>query len=85
MLFKLSNLNSNLALTRGYLNSALNNSALYTYYPGYQRFFVLSLGEMFRGRLLIDISSAKGRGHEQRSHEINGRRKARMKGLWYPA
>ena len=27
MLFKLSNLNSNLALTLGYLNSALNNSA----------------------------------------------------------
>ena len=31
MLFKLSNLNSNLALTLGYLNPALNNSALY--YP----------------------------------------------------
>ena len=28
MLFTLSNLNSNLALTLGYLNSALNNSAL---------------------------------------------------------
>ena len=28
MFFKLSNLNSNLALTLGYLNSALNNSAL---------------------------------------------------------
>ena len=27
MLFKLSNLNSNLALTLGYLNLALNNSA----------------------------------------------------------
>ena len=27
MLFKLSNLNSNLALTLGYLNPALNNSA----------------------------------------------------------
>ena len=27
MLFKLSNLNSNLALTLGYLNKALNNSA----------------------------------------------------------
>ena len=26
MLFKLSNLNSNLALTLGYLNTALNNS-----------------------------------------------------------
>ena len=37
MLFKLSNLNSNLGLTLGYLNLALNNSALYllcegTYY-----------------------------------------------------
>ena len=28
MLFKLLNLNSNLALTLGYLNLALNNSAL---------------------------------------------------------
>ena len=28
MLFELSNLNSNLALTLGYLNPALNNSAL---------------------------------------------------------
>ena len=28
MLFKLSNLNSNLGLTLGYLNPALNNSAL---------------------------------------------------------
>ena len=28
MLFKLSNLNSNLALTLSYLNPALNNSAL---------------------------------------------------------
>ena len=28
MLFNLSNLNSNLALTMGYLNPALNNSAL---------------------------------------------------------
>ena len=28
MLFKLSNLNSNLALTLGYLNPALNNSVL---------------------------------------------------------
>ena len=27
MLFKLSNLNSNFALTQGYLNPALNNSA----------------------------------------------------------
>ena len=32
MLFKLSNLNSNLALTLGYLNPALNNSALYNIY-----------------------------------------------------
>ena len=28
MLFKLSNVNSNLALTQGYLNPTLNNSAL---------------------------------------------------------
>ena len=32
MLFKLSYLNSNLALTLGYLNPALNNSALVFYY-----------------------------------------------------
>ena len=31
MLFKLSNLNSNLALTVGYLNPALNNTALQLY------------------------------------------------------
>ena len=30
MLFKLSNLNSNLALTLGYLNPALNNSAQFS-------------------------------------------------------
>ena len=34
MLFKLSNLNSNLALTLGYLNRALNNSALDVNYFG---------------------------------------------------
>ena len=33
MLFKLSNLNSNLALTQGYLNPALNNLALLTFSP----------------------------------------------------
>ena len=32
MLFKLPNLNSNLALTLAYLNSALNNSALDSIY-----------------------------------------------------
>ena len=32
MLFKLSNLNSNLALTLGYLNPALNNSAMVLVY-----------------------------------------------------
>ena len=49
MLFKLSNLNSNLALTRGYLNPALNNSALsVTAVPreiedsGYAKFLVLN-------------------------------------------
>ena len=37
MLFKLSNLNSNLALTLGYLNLALNNSAqiFYEFAPNY--------------------------------------------------
>ena len=38
MLFKLSNLNSNLALTLGYLNPALNNSALMNkHFHGLQR------------------------------------------------
>ena len=40
MLFKLSNLNSNLALTLGYLNPALNNSALkfsFVFNAGYAR------------------------------------------------
>ena len=32
MLFKLSNMNSNLALTLGYLNPVLNNSALRSFY-----------------------------------------------------
>ena len=32
MLFKLSNLNSNLTLTLGYLNPALNNSTLMLYF-----------------------------------------------------
>ena len=35
MLFKLSNLNSNLALTLGYLNPALNNSALVCWCAGF--------------------------------------------------
>ena len=32
MLFKLSNMNSNLAVTLGYLNPVLNNSALRSFY-----------------------------------------------------
>ena len=43
MLFKLSNLNSNLALTLGYLNPALNNSAL----GAYQIFTIFSKCSMF--------------------------------------
>ena len=35
MLFKLSNLNSNLALTLGYLTPALNNSALVNIIGGF--------------------------------------------------
>ena len=42
MLFKLSNLNSNLALTLGYLNPALNNSALV-----YSRYVVTSVTDDF--------------------------------------
>ena len=37
MLFKLSNLNSNLALTLGYLNPALNNSAPIIWYGVYEK------------------------------------------------
>ena len=37
MLLKLSNLNSNLALTLGYLNPALNNSALEDQKLGYRK------------------------------------------------
>jgi len=48
MLFKLSNLNSNLALTLGYLNPALNNSAqAYTYRanPSHTIFLTLRLSK----------------------------------------
>ena len=37
MFFKLSNLNSNLALTLGYLNPALNNSAPIIWYGVYEK------------------------------------------------
>ena len=40
MLFKLSNLNSNLALTLGYLNPALNNSAQVFIDPAFFGIFV---------------------------------------------
>ena len=46
MLFKLSNLNSNLALTVGYLNPALNNSALeisYTYNTEMSKVYLTTL------------------------------------------
>ena len=46
MLFKLSNLNSNLALTLGYLNPALNNSALAFILqplPVVRKFFLLGI------------------------------------------
>ena len=39
MLFKLSNLNSNLALTLGYLNPSLNNSAQESSIGCFRRFF----------------------------------------------
>ena len=39
MLFKLSNLNSNLSLTLGYLNPALNNSAQESSIVCFLRFF----------------------------------------------
>ena len=41
MIFKLSYLNSNLALTLGYLNPALNNSAL-MFWIGFVKFKVTS-------------------------------------------
>ena len=53
MLFKLSNLNSNLALTLGYLNPALNNSAL-----GF--FWVLICGPIWSSLSLEIQSTAPG-------------------------
>ena len=43
MLFKLSNLNPNLALTLGYLNPALKNSTLKFFFSG-GPFIVLAIG-----------------------------------------
>ena len=51
MLFKLSYLNSNLALTLGYLNPALNNSALETNY----RIFTIILRVLFNGKQVFKI------------------------------
>ena len=44
MLFKLSNLNSNLALTLGYLNPALNNSALMSIHGYINKHQAVSIG-----------------------------------------
>ena len=44
MLFKLSNLNSNLALTLGYLNPALNNSAQEIIFLFFKKISLLILG-----------------------------------------
>ena len=44
MLFKLSNLNSNLALTLGYLNPVLNNSAQEINFPFFKKISLLILG-----------------------------------------
>ena len=56
MLFKLSNLNSNLALTLGYLNPALNNSAQgYFFGPGFpESCFRLSMF-ISKFNVLIDL------------------------------
>ena len=51
MLFKLSYLNSNLALTLGYLNPALNNSALETNY----RIFTIILRALYNGKQVFKI------------------------------
>ena len=51
MLFKLSNLNSNLALTLGYLNPALNNLALV-----YMQCFPLLFRRILSIRLILKIS-----------------------------
>ena len=52
MLFKLSNLNSNLALTPGYLNPALNNSALVSK-PC--RTWLVALNKPVRDVIVVDI------------------------------
>ena len=51
MVFKLSNLNSNLALTVGHLNPALNNSAQGSYNQGFlQPVLLTTRGLTTRGR-----------------------------------
>ena len=52
MLFNLSNLNSNLALTLGYLNLALNNSALVSK-PC--RTWLVALNKPVRDVIVVDI------------------------------
>ena len=56
MLFKLSNLNSNLALTLGYLNPALNNSAQIlkqSQFLPYLSYRYTSLGDLYFDSLMF--------------------------------
>ena len=61
MVFKLSNLNSNLALTVGHLNPALNNSAQGLLQPGVLQPGVFTTGgltiwvQLFEGRLAFNL------------------------------
>ena len=61
MLFKLSNLNSNLAVTLGYLNPALNNSAQMC-----RDFFLKGLVKSIKGA----GGGRLGRSREEVGHEV---------------
>ena len=56
MLFKLSNLNLNIALTLGYLNPALNN--LVQYLLSLSLFFFCNFLLIFSPKYLLDISDS---------------------------
>ena len=60
MLFKLSNLNSNLAVTLGYLNPALNNSAQMC-----RDFFLKGLVKSIK-----EGGGGVGRSREEVGHEV---------------
>ena len=58
MLFKLSNLNLNIALTLGYLNPALNNLVQYLLSLSLSLFFFCNFLLIFSPKYLLDISDS---------------------------